>query len=183
MIIFQNLHMITHGIRTIGDKNMSNWGEYYLNIAGEVAKNSKCYSRKIGSVLVKNNVIVSTGYNGPPARCRKCSEWKKSEGWPIDNSEEVCPRRVMGFKSGEGIQYCPACHSERNTILLAALNGISTKDTTLFCRCGVPCFHCAVELINAGVGKIVCLKKDKDYDPYGRLYFKEAGISVVEVEL
>lgn len=132
---------------------MTNWNKYYLGIAKEIAKNSKCFSRQIGSVLVKNNTIVSTGYNGPPRGVRHCNEWNQEEGWPIDNNEKICPRRKMGYKSGEGIHLCPAVHSERSSLLAAAMNGISTKDAILYCHCGVPCAHCMIEIINAGVKK------------------------------
>jgi len=161
---------------------VSDWSRYYLNIAQEVAKNSKCFSRHVGAVLVRNNTIIASGYNGPAKGIRTCAEWKKVEGWPIDNLELICPRRQEGYKSGEGLNICPAVHGERNTLLSAAINGIATKDSTLYAYCGVPCKDCCSELINAGVSKIVCLKMKEDYDSYGRLYLKEAKVELVEVE-
>jgi dCMP deaminase len=161
---------------------MSDWDRYFLRIAKEVASNSKCFSRQIGSVLVKEKRVVSSGYNGASVGIRRCNDWIKDEGWPIDNFQDICPRRKMGFESGQGLHICPAAHSERNAILSAALNGIATKGTTLYAYCNCPCMECCKEIINAGISKVVCLN-GKDYDPYGRLYLKEAGVELVQIDM
>ena len=54
--------------------NQLQWDLYYLRIAKTVSENSKCLSRKIGAVLVKDNSIISTGYNGPPRGVKHCNE-------------------------------------------------------------------------------------------------------------
>jgi dCMP deaminase len=66
-----------------------------------------------------------------------------------------CPRRVLGMKSGEGIEWCPAGHGEENAILNAARMGVCTKDTSMYMTCGIPCSKCLVKIINAGVSELV----------------------------
>lgn len=124
------------------------WDEYFMRIAKEVAQHSKCLSRSIGAVIVRDKSIVSTGYNGPPRGVPEC--WKRNESY-----ERRCPRQVMGFKSGEGLEHCIAGHAERNAIVNAARLGISTKGTTMVCYCGIPCKDCMIEIINAGIIEVV----------------------------
>ena len=69
----------------------------------------------------------------------------------------------MGYKSGEGLQWCIAGHAERNSLINSARMGIKTKHTTLYMDCGIPCTPCLVEIINAGVSEIV-VSKTSFYD-------------------
>jgi dCMP deaminase len=124
------------------------WDKYFMGIAKSVGNNSKCLSRSIGAVLVKDKAIIATGYNGPPRGVPHC--YSRNE-----NYERRCPRQVKGYKSGQGLELCIAGHAERNAILQAARMGISTKGATLVCHCGVPCKDCAIEIINAGIVEVV----------------------------
>ena len=171
---------------------MSNNDEYYLNIAREVAKRSKCLSRHVGAVLVQNDRIVATGFNGPPMRMRPCDERWIEDGLynnrPLalalgQSLQGRCPRRAVGHPSGEGLHLCPAVHAERNALLSAALNGVSTKGGALYCWCGRPCKDCMVEIVNAGIQTLVFLKKDTAYDDLSGEIMKEFGLVVREVEV
>ena len=124
------------------------WDMYFMRIAKEVAQNSKCLSRSIGAVIVRDKSIISTGYNGPPRGAPEC--WKRNEGY-----ERRCPRQVLGYKSGEGLHLCVAGHAEHNAIVNAARLGIGTKGTTMVCYCGVPCKDCMISIINAGIIEVV----------------------------
>lgn len=135
-------------IRLFDNSPTTEWDLYFMKIAYEVGQHSKCLSRKIGAVLVRDKSIISTGYNGPPRGVPKC--WKRNP-----NYEETCPRYLQGYKSGEGLHLCVAGHAERNALINAARNGIATKGTSLFCYCGIPCSPCLVEIINAGVLEVV----------------------------
>jgi len=77
----------------------------------------------------------------------------------------------MGYKSGEGIEHCPALHAEENCILNAAYMGIATKDSTLYMNCGIPCAPCLKKIINAGIGRIVCTSRE---------YYDEMSASLLE---
>jgi dCMP deaminase len=141
--------------------------EWYLDICKIVARNSKCLSRKIGAIVVVDKSIVSTGYNGPPRGVSHCgirhqkdpkllSAYKSMDKF-FDEKIEVtkCPRQVLGFKSGEGLDWCVAGHGERNALINAAREGIKTKGTKLYMNCAVPCTPCLIEIINAGVEEII----------------------------
>jgi dCMP deaminase len=149
---------------SVDEPPTTTWDEYYYTVCRQVARNSKCLSRRIGCVMVKDKSILSTGYNGPPRGIPRCDlRWKidpgfverfgkKAEG---KETEGICPRYVIGFKSGEGLDICPAGHAERNALINSAREGISTKGSTLYMSCGMPCSPCLVEIINAGVKEIV----------------------------
>ena len=150
--------------------DLKKWDKYFYDICIEVSKNCKCLSRQIGSVLVKDNSIISTGYNGPPRGVPHCGDrhkydnrllaaYKKLDPY-FDPSITVtkCPRQILGFKSGEGLDWCVAGHAERNSLINAARHGIKTKGTKLYMSCGVPCSPCLVEIINAGVEEIIITK-------------------------
>jgi dCMP deaminase len=170
----------------------------YLNIAKEVAKASKCFSRQIGSVLVtQDGTIVGTGYNGPPRKTPHCDSQERLE-WLTENLREThvgdigvyllengwgnkCPRHILGFKSGEGLWVCPAAHSERNALINSAREGIRTKGCILVMNCSLPCVECCKEIINAGISKIVCLDGD-DYDTGARWLLNNSNIEIVYIK-
>jgi len=144
-----------------------NWDKYYLDICKVVAENSKCLSRKIGAVMVRDKSVISTGYNGPARGIPSCNKRYKIDEYfrmmlidkgldPDECDNNICPRYTLGFKSGEGLEICIAAHSERNAILNAARQGICTKESIIYMNCNVPCKECLTELINAGVREIVC---------------------------
>jgi dCMP deaminase len=154
------------------NENILKWDQYFYNICDEVSKNSSCLSRRIGAILVKDKTIIGSGYNGPPRGIPHCNkrhfidpELKAAlatTGFDLESELEHCPRKLLGYKSGEGLQWCVAGHGERNALINSARMGISTKDTTLFMNCGIPCTPCLIEIINSGVKEIVCI----DYSFY-----------------
>ena len=168
--------------------------EWFYGLCQEVAKASQCLSRKIGAVLVRDKSIVSTGYNGPPRGVKPCderwlsdSEMRKVAGFIEEDSEflhmygekleGICPRYVpeMGFKSGEGLEWCVAGHAERNALINAARFGIKTKGCKLYMDCGIPCTPCLVEIINAGISEII-VSQWTFYDNSAEYLLKESGL-------
>jgi len=158
---------------SIQDPNPDSRDQWFYNIAVAVGAYSKCHSRKIGAVLVRDNSVISTGYNGPPRGAPTCDQrwaidpaFKEKYGHHMLDTEHddiefktikgVCPRRIIGFPSGQGLEICPAGHAERNALINAARLGINTNNTKLYMSCAVPCTPCMVEIINAGVEEIVC---------------------------
>jgi len=143
--------------------------QWFYNLACTVGSYSKCHSRKIGAVLVKDKSVISTGYNGPPRGVPTCDQswyiderFKKKYGHHLNNLKSdaqvqgVCPRRIIGFPSGQGLEICPAGHAERNALINAAKLGIETDKTKLYMSCATPCTPCMVEIINSGVEEIIC---------------------------
>jgi dCMP deaminase len=142
---------------------MNRWDKYFLSIAEAVAQKSSCYSRKLGAVLVRDNAIISTGFNGVARGIPDCSSryekdlalMKHLAAFPSGKAALTCPRRILGFGSGEGMQWCYARHAEENAITQAARSGVSTKGSTLYLNWKTPCLHCLQACINAGVLEIV----------------------------
>jgi dCMP deaminase len=146
------------------------WDDLFMEIAKAISQMSKCASRHIGVVVVRDRQILSMGYNGSPAGSRLCQ-------FPEGTNGVFCPRKRMGFKSGEGIEFCPAQHGEENAVANAAKNGICIAGATIYCYCGLPCQRCAGALINAGIKKVVCLDTG-EYDTMAKLLFEQAEVEV-----
>ena len=144
---------------------MKPWDEYFLGICNQVASNSKCLSRQIGAILVRDRIIIATGYNGPPRGFRVCSTRWRNHRDPLmkevktgaftDSELLACPRRALGFKSGERLDLCPAVHAEINCVAAAARVGVNINHTTMYMNAQVPCKNCMGILIDAGIGMIV----------------------------
>ena len=81
------------------------WDEYFIEIAKVVSSRSTCLRRRYGAVIVKDKVIVSTGYNGAPRGSINCVDVNK------------CKRRELNIPSGERYELCEAVHAEQNAII------------------------------------------------------------------
>ncbi len=170
---------------------INSWDNYFLNVCNIISTNSKCFSRKVGAIIVRDKSIISTGYNGAPRNVPDCYnrfikqldtslciELAKKYDKDFTNLEKnTCPRRLLNFKSGEGLQYCVAGHGERNAIVNAAREGISTKDAIMYMNCAIPCTPCLVEIINAGISEIVVTEKSY-YDVSAEYLIKESKLKV-----
>ena len=138
------------------------WPEYFMNIAGMVAKRSTCMRRSVGAVLVKDKRILATGYNGAPAGLRHCEE-------------TGCLREDASIPSGERHELCRGLHAEQNAIIQAAYHGITIGGSTLYCT-NKPCVICSKMLINAGIEEILF---EAGYDdPLADQMLTEAGVEV-----
>ena len=163
------------------------WDQYYLGICDAVAKNSKCLSRKIGAILVKDKSIIATGYNGPPRGIPHCScrysldpvIKELIKGKSIDANK--CPRYNLGYKSGEGLELCVAGHAERNALINAARHGVCVKDSTLYMNANIPCKDCLIELINAGIIEIV-ITEIKLYDKVSKYLIDSSCLNIRKFE-
>ena len=163
------------------------WDEWFYLMCQTVSKKSQCLSRHIGAILVKDNSILSTGYNGPPRGIPHCNKryaldpalqdlLTKDGKTPFDiDIETVCPRYIAGFKSGEGLEWCVAGHAERNALINAARAGIQTRGCKLYMNCGIPCTPCLVEIINAGIEEII-VTKIKYYDISAEYVLKNSNL-------
>lgn len=173
-----NLNKINH--YTVEEEVVNNWDEYFYNVAKQTARNSKCFSRKIGAVLVKDNTIIGTGYNSPPRGIPPCDKrWGFDRGLDITLAKEdvvgKCPRKVLGYKSGEGIELCTASHAEESAIVNSARMGISTNGASLYLTCEEPCVKCAVKIINSGIKEVV-VTSFNSYDKVSNYLFSNSNI-------
>ncbi len=143
------------------------WERYFLEIARLVSSRSTCIRRRVGAVAVKDKRILATGYNGPPSGLTHC--------------EEVgCLRERLGIPSGQRHEICRGLHAEQNTIIQAALHGISLKGAEIYCTT-FPCIICSKMLINAGIERIYYIEGYPD--ELSKDMLDEAGIELVKVEL
>jgi len=141
------------------------WDSYFMQIANLVATRSTCLRRQVGAVLVKNNRILATGYNGAPSKLEHC--------YSIG-----CVRKKERIPSGEKHELCRAVHAEQNVIIQCAKYGISTQDSILYCT-HFPCVICAKMLINAEIKKI--FYKNSYQDPLSKNILKEAQIEIIKL--
>lgn len=142
------------------------WDEYFLEVAGLVAKRATCLRRQVGAVLVKDKKILSTGYNGAPSGLDHCFDIG-------------CIRQKLKIPSGERHELCRGLHAEQNVILQAALYGTSTKGSILYIT-NQPCAICAKMLINAGIKEVIIA--DGYPDKLAQDFLKQAGIKVKRIK-
>jgi dCMP deaminase len=114
--------------------------QYFMEIAEVVSQRSTCIKRKVGAVLVKENHIISTGYNGAPSGFNHCTS-------------KTCLRQ--NIRSGERPELCRGVHAEINCVIQAALHGTSIKGQTTLYTTTFPCMNCLKLLINSGINRIV----------------------------
>ncbi len=154
------------------------WDSYFRGIAESVAKNSRCMSRQIGAVLADGKFLIGTGFNGPPISVRHCDVRYAH----ILKGQHVCPRRVLGYSSGQALQMCPAAHAERNAIDISARLGHRVAGCTLYVTCLTPCAECAKSIINSGIEQVVVSEivpyEKEDNCVSGLTLLEEAGVTI-----
>jgi len=172
--------------------------DHYMAICNEIAKMSKCLSRKIGVIAITpDGTLIGSGYNGPSRGIPHCDseerlEWLTEElkkthpgdvkSFILENGwGSKCPRYIMKYKSGEGLHICSASHAERNCIVNCAREGVKIKGSYLVMNCPLPCAECSKEIINSGVVKIFC-KKGPDYDTGSRWLLEQAKIEIIQID-
>ena len=170
------------------------WDNYFHSICIAVASKSSCLSRTIGAILVRDHSIVATGYNGPARGIPHCGRARNmKEDILLDEIErrikgiprlvdEECPRKLMGYTSGIGMQWCPAQHAEANCISNAARLGVSVFGSILYMNCVIPCKNCFGTLINAGIVEIV-VDNARPYDKHTQFQIDNSNILIREFEL
>ncbi len=139
------------------------WDEYFMEMTGIAASRSTCLRRHVGAVIVKDNRILATGYNGAPSKAAHCEK-------------TGCLRERLKVPSGERQELCRGLHAEQNAIIQAALHGVSIQGATIYCT-NKPCSICTKMIINAQIAKIVY---DDDYaDPLADELLKYTDIRVL----
>lgn len=130
--------------------------EYYLGIAEQVLQRSTCLRRKYGAVIVNNDEVVSTGYNGAPRTQANCCD------------KGYCYREAHNIPKGERYESCVAVHGEQNAIISAArkdmIGGtiyiVGREVSTGEYANPAPCLICHRMILNAGIER--CVGRGKD---------------------
>jgi len=138
------------------------WHQYFMRMAILAAERSTCLRRKVGAVIVRDNQILSTGYNGAPKNVPHCKE-------------TGCLRAKLNVPSGERHELCRGVHAEQNAIIQAAVNGTSISGAMLYCTTQ-PCIICSKMLINSEIKTIYV--KETYPDELAQKMLKEAGVEL-----
>ena len=137
------------------DKN-----NYYLDIAVSVAQRCTCLRRKWGAIIVKNDEIISTGYNGAPRGRQNCTDIN------------FCIREKLNIPRGERYELCRSVHAEQNAIISASRRDMLGSTLYLVgvdCKTGEyvanmnPCTLCKRMIINSGIEYIVLRDTKESY--------------------
>jgi len=142
----------------------ASWEEYFMNIAKEIASRSTCDRKHVGSVLVRDKTILSTGYNGSIRGMPHCDE----VGHMMENDHCVA-----------------TIHAESNAVLQAAKNGVMIDRAELYITAS-PCWPCFKMLANAGIKKIYYgefYRDDRTFDVAKKLGVELTHIKVDQSKL
>ena len=136
---------------------------YYLDIAASVSERSTCLRRHYGCVIVKNDEIISTGYNGAPRGRKNCDDLG------------FCYREQMDIPRGERYELCRSVHAEQNAIISASRNelidadlymvGINAKTGEIEQK-ATSCMMCKRVVINSGIKRVIVREPDNKYTIY-----------------
>ena len=136
---------------------------YYLDIAQSVSERSTCLRRRFGCVIVNNDEIVSTGYNGAPRGRKNCTELGE------------CYREKLSVPRGERYELCRSVHAEQNAIISASrketigadlyMVGINAKTGEVEPNSS-SCMMCKRVVINAGVNRVIVREPNNEYTIY-----------------
>lgn len=136
---------------------------YYLDIAETVSERSTCLRRRFGAIIVKNDIIISTGYNGAPRGRKNCTEISG------------CTRDNLGIPRGERYEMCRSVHAEANAIIAASRENM--LQATLYMCCTDPsdgsiignvcsCMMCKRLIINAGITTVIIRENKEAFKIY-----------------
>jgi Deoxycytidylate deaminase len=153
---------------------------YYLDIADTVLQRSTCLRRKYGAIIVRNDEIISTGYNGAPRGRKNCSDLG------------TCAREKLKIPSGERYELCRSVHAEANAIISASrrdmlgstiyLVGRDAKTNELLPD-ATSCSMCKRQIINAGIERIVIRRSEDRYEiiPIREWVYNDDSIFFVDI--
>lgn len=136
---------------------------YYLDIAQTVLERGTCLRRNVGAIIVKNDVIISTGYAGAPRGRANCTDLG------------TCRREQLGIPRGQRYELCRSVHAEANAIIaasreemLGATLYLAMKDvaTGKLVPDASPCNMCRRLIINAGIETVVVRNTEDEYTVY-----------------
>ncbi|KAJ2695799.1 Deoxycytidine monophosphate (dCMP) deaminase [Coemansia sp. IMI 209128] len=140
------------------------WDTYFMLLSELASHRANCMKRKVGCILVKDNQIIATGYNGTPKGITNCNEGG-------------CPRCNDGTPCGVSLDHCLCIHAEENALLEAGRGRVrNATGVVLYCNT-CPCLGCAKKIVQVGV-KVVVYSKGYGMDQLTLKLFKEANIVV-----
>lgn len=137
------------------------WDSYFMRLADLAALRSNCMKRRVGCVIVKDNRVVATGYNGTPRHLTNCNEGG-------------CPRCNQGQGSGAALSTCLCLHAEENALLEAGRDRIAGDNSILYCNT-CPCLTCSIKIVQSGIKQVV-YAQSYSMDEHSHRVMSEANI-------
>lgn len=135
----------------------------YMDTARRFAELSSAHRAKVGAIIVKDNRIISIGYNGTPS------------GWDND-CEYIIQHHELGTCTE--VTKPEVVHAELNAIAKVARSSESCDKATMFCT-HMPCMECAKAIYAAGIKTVYCGQDYKAHKGYGKPFLLKAGIEVL----
>ena len=144
-----------------------NWDEYFIDIMEAISKRATCDRGRSGCVIVRDNVLLSSGYVGSPKGSPHC-----------DDVGHLM--KVVTNDDGTSSKHCMrTAHAEANAICQAAKNGVAIDGATLYCRM-VPCRSCAMLIANSGIVRVVAqMQYHGSSNTESKEILKNAGVDLV----
>ena len=122
----------------------------HMRMAQDAARRSNCIRRAVGAIIVRDDLVLATGWNGVSAAYRDCGE-------------AGCLRCLEGGSTGSGYDQCMCIHAEQRAIADAAARGVATKNSVLYVNLR-PCLQC-LNLVSAARVRGVVFDEDWAYSP------------------
>lgn len=169
------------------------WDQYFFQLATVASRKSKDRSTRLGVAIVRNNDLVTLGFNDMPRGvcddeskayeycCKEHDRLDLSFG-PLDRQVEQYRQHITRRREDrtDGYKYHWVEHAERNAIMNAARLGLSTIGCTMHFSCGgLPCTACTRAIIQAGITELVMIDEDFEGVGKGTHYDTDSGISEV----
>lgn len=144
---------------------MDNAIQLWIDLVKRFSKQSRCKSRQVGAIIVKDNFLIAEGWNSAPS----------------GSTTKDCTRPNCTTKSGMSgacLQQAICVHAEANAIANCAKRGVSTDGASLFCSC-LPCAECAKIIIGAGIKNVYYI--DHYNSDLSVMMFKNAKVKYEQI--
>jgi dCMP deaminase len=149
--------------------NRPSWEQYFSSIALLTGERSNCIRRKVGCIIVKDNRILSLGYNGTPRGMKNCFEGG-------------CKRCVEHHNnltsSGQSLDTCLCLHAEENAMLYLSINDM---EGSIMYVSIMPCLSCAKKIIQCGIKKVIYVENYSETDIFTINILEESDIEIVKI--
>ncbi len=150
------------------NKKRPSWDEYFIDIMLKVGERATCNRGKSGSLITKDNRILSSGYVGSPSGIAHCDDIGHEMHTVIDDE-------------GRESEHCTrTTHAEQNALVSAARHGVSVEGGTVYCKM-TPCYTCTKLIITAGIKRVVAFK-DYQRSTRSKEIFQKAGVEFVLID-
>jgi len=134
-------------------KKIIDFNHYYMDIAKTVQERANCLGKKVGAVIIVQNRVVSTGYNGVPENMKNCIDG----GCARCYKKHVIEKEKKSKGSGKSYDECICVHAEQNAMIASARLGVPIQEGIVFTTVQ-PCFGCIKQMLQARIRKVVYLR-------------------------